>query len=177
MKKNGFTLIELVVVIVLLGFLAVVALPKYLNLQSDARSAVIQNIAGNLKTAIQFVLLKDKAVNGQGEPLDYNGNTITFLSGNPKPSAPEMRYLLEMELPTTTWTARWSTVPCADSDFCIVGNRPYTDPTLPAIPEFTSGDGVFFWPTGYVLDDCFAYYLNLDIDGSKPLIGFVDTGC
>ena len=44
MKKNGFTLIELVVVIVILGILAVVAAPKFMNLQNDARNASLKGL-------------------------------------------------------------------------------------------------------------------------------------
>ncbi|WP_422768146.1 type IV pilin protein [Photobacterium leiognathi subsp. mandapamensis] len=48
MKKNGFTLIELVVVIVILGILAVVAAPKFMNLQVDARNASLKGLEGSL---------------------------------------------------------------------------------------------------------------------------------
>lgn len=44
MREKGFTLIELVVVIVLIGILAVIAAPKFIDLTSDAKSAVIKNI-------------------------------------------------------------------------------------------------------------------------------------
>lgn len=50
-KQNGFTLIELVVVIVILGILAATALPKFIDLRGDAESSAIQGVAGGLASA------------------------------------------------------------------------------------------------------------------------------
>ena len=58
MKKNGFTLIELVVVIVILGILAVVAAPKFMNLQNDARNASLKGLEGSLKSALGITYSK-----------------------------------------------------------------------------------------------------------------------
>ena len=53
MKQNqgGFTLIELVMVIVILGVLAAVALPKFVDLKSDAYQATADGIGGALSSA------------------------------------------------------------------------------------------------------------------------------
>lgn len=54
-KPNGFTLIELVVVIVILGILAVTAAPKFLNLQSDARVSALNGLKGSINGAMGIV--------------------------------------------------------------------------------------------------------------------------
>jgi len=54
-RVGGFTLIELIVVIVILGVLSAVALPKFVDLGSSARTASIQALAGSVKTGIGVV--------------------------------------------------------------------------------------------------------------------------
>ena len=55
-KQQGFTLIELVVVIVILGILAATAVPRFANVTSDARKAEADGISGSIlsSAAIQF---------------------------------------------------------------------------------------------------------------------------
>ena len=59
--KKGFTLIELVMVIVLLGLLAIVAIPKYQNLQTDAMVAAEQGVVGAVRSGIYTYFVKNKA--------------------------------------------------------------------------------------------------------------------
>lgn len=57
-KHTGFTLIELVVVIVILGILSTVALPKFIDVSSSARAASLTSVAGAMKSTIKLVKTK-----------------------------------------------------------------------------------------------------------------------
>ena len=54
-NQRGFTLIELVVVIVLIGFLAVNAIPKFIDLTVQAKQANIEGMAGGFATGVSLV--------------------------------------------------------------------------------------------------------------------------
>ncbi|MEZ8805938.1 MULTISPECIES: type II secretion system protein [Vibrio] len=88
-KQSGFTLIELVVVIVILGILAVTAAPRFLNLQDDARTSSIQGLRGAMAGAIGIVyggsavageeaLGKTQADGDNNTPPQSNGVTTHF---------------------------------------------------------------------------------------------------
>ncbi|MFS1440227.1 pilin [Shewanella sp. 10N.286.48.A6] len=73
MKQQGFSLIELVIVIVILGLLAATAIPRFLNVTEDAQNASVEGVAGGLATAVGFV-------RAQWE-VDGRRNTSVILDG------------------------------------------------------------------------------------------------
>lgn len=77
-KQQGFTLIELVMVIVILGILAATALPKFANLQQDARYASLQAAQGAFKSAASIAhakwLIDSSTTTIEGETVTYNAN-------------------------------------------------------------------------------------------------------
>lgn len=86
--QKGFTLIELIIVIVLLGILAVTAAPKFLNLQDDARDSVLQGIAGSLESASSVVygkaLIADAAgTSDASQDVDVGDADVTLVFGYP----------------------------------------------------------------------------------------------
>lgn len=90
-QKNGFTLIELIVVIVILGILSIVALPRYINLSSDARISALLQVQASVKAANSLLFLKShmpsystQAVSGRPDlidiDMDHDGDFDVFSS-------------------------------------------------------------------------------------------------
>ncbi|WP_372871518.1 type II secretion system protein [Shewanella sp.] len=76
-KQQGFTLIELVVVIIILGILAVTAAPKFINLQSDARKSTVEGVKAALQGANTLIYSK-AAIAGKNKTV---GDTVTIDTG------------------------------------------------------------------------------------------------
>ncbi|MDF2403264.1 MULTISPECIES: prepilin-type N-terminal cleavage/methylation domain-containing protein [Aeromonas] len=84
-KQAGFTLIELVIVIIILGILAVTAAPKFLNLQDDARKAAADGVKASLQSAAQMIYSKAAIVGIESTSgaVSVAGATINTLFGYP----------------------------------------------------------------------------------------------
>jgi len=60
-KEKGFTLIELIIIIVIIGILAAVAIPRYVDLVSDAQNGTARGVLGGLRSA-NTILFADRLV-------------------------------------------------------------------------------------------------------------------
>jgi MSHA pilin protein MshA len=107
-KQGGFTLIELVVVIVILGILAITAAPRFLNLQDDARASALQGMKGAMLSAGSMVYGK-AAIEGV-EREDYNTDTAELADGTelqfgyPRATAGGIVAVVQGLADTSEWT-------------------------------------------------------------------------
>ena len=159
-QQGGFTLIELIVVIVLLGILAVTAAPKFINMQDDANTAVLNGIKASMESAKAMTNGK-VLVAGKQNATSY---TLEDVSG------PDKDAVMVKGYPDASWTNTWinlldinavlSTADARNADF-VVYEGDATNPML-VVPTSTltlndSGVAPAAVPT-----KCFASYGNDD---------------
>lgn len=160
--QAGFTLIELVVVIVILGILAIAAAPKFLNMQGDARESALKGLEAAIKSTAEMVHAKAVIAGNETASASTvtiaNGKTVKTTYGYPNGS--DLMNMLDI-------SASSAAVP-GDTDFIydLADNAPNT---------------MIFWPTSgftskLAQSTCNVTYSDPRSAGDAPLITFF-SGC
>jgi prepilin-type N-terminal cleavage/methylation domain-containing protein len=128
-NSKGFTLIELIIIIVILGILAAVAIPKYIDMRSQAADSSARGILGGLRGAVT-VIYADRAIKSQTTDID-----MTAVLGQVQLSGFD------------------SSVPGANTLLINISGNPYTYylnntnnlPTTPPSVTIQTGTGIPNW--------------------------------
>lgn len=138
-SQSGFTLIEMVAVIIILAIMAATALPKFTSLTGEARYASISGLQGGLRSAAALAKAKWMAMqSGDIDTVDFNGasvSVIAFTTGG-----------------SSTATLGYPT-----------GNAVGIEAAMDSLATYTSGSedsgAIAWWPNGVVTSgSCYVKY-------------------
>lgn len=158
-QQKGFTLIELIIVIVILGILAVTAAPRFFDFSKDARASTIGGLKAAIQGASQTIYAK-AAIDGKlagttATPISVEGvNTV-----NGYPTADEDGIIKAAQIDTTPTTGEWVFHPVTGTGIYIgLQSRPETDADI-------------------ITGACYVLYKESAAANEAPVISSVVSGC
>jgi len=169
LRQKGFTMIELIMVIVILGVLSAFALPKFADLGGTARTAAVEGVAGSMRSAIGITRASVLA-NGISTTDNGSGALTVNLDGAPVE--------LVFGYPAAT---DFTTATNLESKGIILAaglvDEAFTDAT-----SATNGDFTISVNAPGVVDvtlqtDCYARYTDAADASTAPVVTVVVTGC
>ena len=145
LKARGFTLIELVVVITILGILAAFAIPKFIALDTQARIATVNGLVGTVKSAAALARSLGMAT-GNPASVTMEGTAVAMLNNYPDspaggiPNAVNVSNLDFTYAPGASGAAGvWTRVGAPNLATCIVTYTPATALVPPTVVATTGG--------------------------------------
>jgi MSHA pilin protein MshA len=108
LKARGFTLIELVVVITILGILAAFAIPKFVALDQQARFATITGLGGSVKSAAALARSLGMAT-GNPATVPMEGASVAMLNNYPDATATGIAVAVNTSISDFTFAAATGT--------------------------------------------------------------------
>jgi MSHA pilin protein MshA len=169
--QSGFTLIELIIVIVILGILAVTAAPKFIDIRNDAMVSTLKGLKAALKGGSQLVFAKSAIAGEQKNPnttsaavtdiddVSAGGQTIETDYGYPDAELAANGISGWVDLPATDWTL---TIGSSATNTTAVGTFAVTSGTV--APDFSS-------------DTCHVLYTESTAVNLSPTIAVFSDGC
>ncbi|WP_370980858.1 type II secretion system protein [Agaribacterium sp. ZY112] len=172
MDKRGFTLVELLALMLIVATLAAIALPRFADLSSVAQISSLQNMEAAMNTGTMLVSSKatlEGRVLGFDQVTLDDGNVIHLYGGYPRGHWNlAVKYLINLD---DVPYSRNRNQPC-ERQWCGLGNQRF----IPGVGSF-SGRGAKVWPKGYRWNEqCGVYFINHE-NGSPPDIGVSFRDC
>ncbi|RUO75940.1 type II secretion system protein [Idiomarina seosinensis] len=171
-NQKGFTLIELIIVIVVLGILAVTAAPQFINFSSDARVSTVEGAKGSVKGAMDSVyarsLVDGSSGTASGSTVETNGGSVSIVYGYPEAAAGGID--IAAGLDASDWTL------VAGSGTSAAAGNP-AEGSVGFYPSSLESSDVDFSITAEDGDSCHLLYTEAEDESNKATVTTVTGGC